>query len=72
MSSMVSQVRSAARLQWWPTARAVNCDPPAMSANVIMAGVIGNALEWYDFAIYGYFASVIGRNFFLREIQPSP
>jgi MHS family proline/betaine transporter-like MFS transporter len=24
-------------------------------------------LEWYDFAIYGYFASSIGRNFFARE-----
>ena len=24
----------------------------------------GNVLEWYDFAAYGYFASVFGRNFF--------
>jgi hypothetical protein len=28
---------------------------------VIAAGMIGNVLEWYDFAIYGYFASAIGR-----------
>jgi hypothetical protein len=28
---------------------------------MIAAGMIGNALEWYDFAIYGYFASAIGR-----------
>src|SRR5260370_30336918 len=28
------------------------------------AGVIGNMLEWYDFAIYGYFAAQIGRTFF--------
>ena len=24
---------------------------------VIAAGMIGNVLEWYDFAIYGYFAA---------------
>ena len=30
----------------------------------ILAGCIGNALEWYDFAVYGYFAAVIGRQFF--------
>jgi MHS family proline/betaine transporter-like MFS transporter len=28
------------------------------------AGTIGNVLEWYDFAIYGYFAVAIGRTFF--------
>ena len=31
---------------------------------VIAAGMIGNALEWYDFAIYGYFAVQIGHHFF--------
>jgi MHS family proline/betaine transporter-like MFS transporter len=34
---------------------------------VIAAGMIGNVLEWYDFAIYGYFAASIGRHFFPRE-----
>jgi MFS transporter, MHS family, proline/betaine transporter len=29
----------------------------AQRGRVIAAGVIGNVLEWYDFAIYGYFAS---------------
>ena len=33
-------------------------------ARTIAAGVIGNMLEWYDFAIYGYFAGQIGRTFF--------
>jgi hypothetical protein len=28
-------------------------------------------LEWYDFAIYGYFATEIGRQFFRQEV-PSP
>src|SRR6516165_6699188 len=30
----------------------------------IIAGTAGNVMEWYDFAVYGYFASVIGREFF--------
>jgi MFS transporter, MHS family, proline/betaine transporter len=34
---------------------------------VIAAGTIGNVLEWYDFAIYGYFAAPIGRQFFPQE-----
>jgi MHS family proline/betaine transporter-like MFS transporter len=34
---------------------------------VIAAGMIGNVLEWYDFAIYGYFAATIGRQFFPNE-----
>jgi MHS family proline/betaine transporter-like MFS transporter len=29
-----------------------------------MAGLIGNVLEWFDFAVYGYFASDIGKQFF--------
>ena len=34
---------------------------------VIAAGAIGNVLEWYDFAIYGYFATAIGSTFFPKE-----
>jgi len=34
---------------------------------VIAAGAIGNVLEWYDFAVYGYFAAAIGRAFFPKE-----
>lgn len=28
------------------------------------AGLIGNVLEWFDFAVYGYFATDIGKQFF--------
>ena len=31
------------------------------------AGAIGNVLEWYDFAVYGYFAASIGRAFFPEQ-----
>jgi MHS family proline/betaine transporter-like MFS transporter len=39
----------------------------AQMRRVIAAGLIGNVLEWYDFAIYGYFATAIGRHFFPHE-----
>ncbi|MEI8400574.1 MAG: MFS transporter [Alcaligenaceae bacterium] len=35
-----------------------------LSRKAIAVGAIGNILEWYDFAIYGYFATSIGRVFF--------
>jgi MHS family proline/betaine transporter-like MFS transporter len=31
---------------------------------VVTAGVIGNVLEWYDFAVYGFFAPILAANFF--------
>src|SRR5580698_2176498 len=31
------------------------------------AGIVGNTLEWYDFAVYGYFAPAIGTHFFPSE-----
>src|SRR5580658_6780798 len=30
----------------------------------VLAGAIGNVLEWYDFGLFGYFASVIAAEFF--------
>ena len=32
-----------------------------------LAGLIGNVLEWFDFAVYGYFASNIGHQFFPKS-----
>jgi MFS transporter, MHS family, proline/betaine transporter len=32
-----------------------------------LAGLIGNVLEWFDFAVYGYFVGDIGRQFFPRS-----
>src|SRR5262245_28036875 len=34
------------------------------SRRTALAGLIGNVLEWFDFAVYGYFATAIGRQFF--------
>ena len=33
----------------------------------ITAGVLGNAIEWYDFALYGHFSVIIGQTFFPKE-----
>ena len=32
----------------------------------MLAGLIGNVLEWFDFAVYGYFANDIGLDDTLR------
>eukprot|EP00535_Pseudo-nitzschia_heimii_P001255 CAMPEP_0197177794 /NCGR_PEP_ID=MMETSP1423-20130617/3274_1 /TAXON_ID=476441 /ORGANISM="Pseudo-nitzschia heimii, Strain UNC1101" /LENGTH=514 /DNA_ID=CAMNT_0042627401 /DNA_START=56 /DNA_END=1600 /DNA_ORIENTATION=- len=37
--------------------------PPETILNTIM-GVMGNVLEWYDFALFGYFSDVIAKVFF--------
>ena len=37
--------------------------PTAVRRGVI-AGVVGNVLEWYDFALFGFFAREIGAHFF--------
>ncbi|HZS93901.1 MAG TPA: MFS transporter, partial [Chloroflexota bacterium] len=31
---------------------------------ILIAGSVGNILEWYDFALYGYFAPVLASLFF--------
>ena len=41
-----------------------NESSPSSRQRILIAGLIGNVLEWYDFAVYGYFASVIGHQFF--------
>src|SRR5262249_884034 len=36
----------------------------SLPRRTIAAGMIVNVLEWYDFAISGYFATAIGRRYF--------
>lgn len=38
--------------------------PGLSQRRIIFAGLVGNVMEWYDFAVYGYFAGVIGHQFF--------
>lgn len=44
-------------------------NPPAHLRRNTIGGVIGNVLEWYDFAVFGYFAPIIGAHFFPAESQ---
>ena len=45
-----------------------NTPVPVQSAlRTALAGLIGNVLEWFDFAVYGYFASNIGQQFFSQQ-----
>ena len=37
---------------------------PQSPVRTALAGLIGNVLEWFDFAVYGYFAGDIGKLFF--------
>lgn len=37
------------------------------SRKAVTAAVLGNLLEWYDFAVYGYLAMILARNFFPPE-----
>jgi MHS family proline/betaine transporter-like MFS transporter len=54
-----------------------NGAPAATTAKqAVAAAVIGNVLEWYDFAVYAFMAGIIGRNFFpsgdkVRELLAS-
>ncbi|MCC6778909.1 MAG: MFS transporter [Hyphomicrobiales bacterium] len=45
----------------------VSTTDSASARRVVAAGIIGNVLEWYDFAIYGYFAFAIGQQFFPHQ-----
>ncbi|MEM1149246.1 MAG: MFS transporter [Pseudomonadota bacterium] len=46
------------------TSSTTDPQPPVSNTKLVAAGSIGNALEWYDFAIYGYLAPYIASQFF--------
>lgn len=37
---------------------------PARSSSSIVSSIAGNALEFYDFVLYAYFAIYLGQTFF--------
>jgi MFS transporter, MHS family, proline/betaine transporter len=44
--------------------RAMHSSVEAQSRRAVTAAVIGNVLEWYDFAVYAFVASYLARKFF--------
>ena len=45
--------------------------PSVSRTRQVVAAVVGNALEWYDFIVYGFLASFIARQFFPAEDELS-
>lgn len=41
---------------------------PRQRRTAALAALLGNALEWYDFAVYGYVASALGEAFFPADV----
>ncbi|HSW31382.1 MAG TPA: MFS transporter [Longimicrobiales bacterium] len=41
-----------------------NTQGSARSRRAVTAAVVGNVLEWYDFAVYSFLAGIIGKTFF--------
>ena len=46
------------------TAEVMNLEIRKGERRTVIAGLAGNVMEWYDFGIYGFFAAVMGKQFF--------
>src|SRR5690349_13909794 len=40
---------------------------PAQSRRALVAGSVGNFIEWYEFGVYGFLATIIAANFFSAD-----
>src|SRR5215470_10395091 len=49
------------------TAVALATTTTAENRKAVVAGTIGNVLEWYDFGVYGYLATTMSQLFFPGE-----
>ncbi|MGH3639087.1 MAG: MFS transporter, partial [Mycobacterium sp.] len=43
---------------------------PPSRLRIVLAVGIGNFMEWFDFAVYGFFAAIIGTLFFPPDTSP--
>lgn len=41
--------------------------PAVNQKRVLIAGSVGNFIEWYEFAVYGFMATLIAKHFFQLE-----
>src|SRR5579863_7567559 len=60
----MSSVSASFQSQRAPLEEAHPQHNPSTLRKVIVSCMIGNALEWYDFALYGYFATILSNQFF--------
>lgn len=66
VSDRIGRLRSMDRIgaEIAHTAEAMNKEIRAAERRIVMAGLAGNVMEWYDFGTYGFFAAAIGKQFF--------
>lgn len=50
-----------------PEQQAEEAAAPPRSRRALLAGSVGNFIEWYEFGVYGYFATIIAANFFTPD-----
>lgn len=62
--SILSQAIRASRFRHRSLERRMSMSAAPAMKRTLLAGAIGNVLEWYDFALYGYFAPVFAALFF--------
>jgi MHS family proline/betaine transporter-like MFS transporter len=53
-----------------PAAGTGGTAPIQSSLRTAAAGLIGNVLEWFDYAVYGFFATEIGQHFTPKSMDP--
>jgi MFS transporter, MHS family, proline/betaine transporter len=46
------------------TAVSIGASTSAQNREAVSAAVVGNVLEWYDFGLYAYVATIIAKKFF--------
>ena len=63
LSKTPPQIRHMFSL-WRASPNEVSAPPQSQRWRAVAAASLGNALEWFDFVIYGYFAATIARLFF--------
>lgn len=49
------------------SAQAISSTPIAKRRDAVIAGIIGTVVEWYDYAVYGYVATILAKEFFPSE-----
>ncbi|MBF0207555.1 MAG: MFS transporter [Oligoflexia bacterium] len=64
MQIVLSHISSSSGKPKEQTASITNITETKSFKKNMFGGVIGNILEWYDFAVFGFFAPVIGTQFF--------
>jgi MFS transporter, MHS family, proline/betaine transporter len=65
--SRTPQIRQM--LSLWSASASQTAAPQAQRWRAVAAASLGNALEWFDFVIYGYFAATIARLFFPSQSE---